>query len=699
MSLPNEPLRRQRRVNSALWAAWADALGFITELAGEAMVSRRLAGRELDRPLHWVRRIGGRFGVEVELPAGTYSDDTQLRLSVGRCIRHTGFDAEAFAKVELPVWPTYALGGGRASKAAALNIASASVPWFANFFDGWHRAGGNGVAMRIQPHVWASRNPVSLDFTGDLIADAVITHGHPRALVGAVFHSSALAITLETGHVPIPSEWSSLLKLTSGAVSAIHERVEIEDFWLKGWAEATGQEWHGAWQSTVHEIELLLETASRFVEESANRPPTHDSYRTLARQLGGYARDTRGSGTVTSVLALALAAVENNDAAELLKLSALAVDTDTDTVATMAGALLGATLDEAPPSEILDQAYITAEAERLAALSMGVQERSSFSYPDLLRWSPPKSQSDAVGLVDGQPAIAGLGRFVRPLEQVGNKQSSAWSWGTTSFGQTLLVKHRMELPVLKESQIPSPVRAANVEPPDELARPSLKPRTDAVQVGANIASTRMDVSHVREGREVYFESRSTGHAGFGFGGARGRELDLDGVLQWIADRDFDDAAIGYSVRRICETGSLAQMASFTAALREQLRQSRLQARTRADAGSWSEDRLQVALALWGKVEAALRELVLTNSTRPTERKIMADWPVERLLDEARHSEILPSILLRDLRSLYRDRSRSLHSQGPLPVSYERRSKQVFDQLTTLTRQRRIEPDADAPPLF
>src|SRR5690348_8353752 len=98
MATTTEPIENSARsaaapesspvVRSALWAAWGDALGFPTELtrSGQSLQGR-LGADEVSIPTAWKRRVGGRFGVETELPAGTYSDDTQLRLSVARSIR------------------------------------------------------------------------------------------------------------------------------------------------------------------------------------------------------------------------------------------------------------------------------------------------------------------------------------------------------------------------------------------------------------------------------------------------------------------------------------------------------------------------------------------------------------------------------------------------------------------------------------
>jgi ADP-ribosylglycohydrolase len=117
---PNANSRWSKRaVNPALWAAYGDALGFITELATPSLLFARTGERFVERTIEWRRRIGGKFGVMLKLPSGCYSDDTQLRLAVSRSIGPDGyFDVASFASIELPVWYFYALGAGNASQAA-----------------------------------------------------------------------------------------------------------------------------------------------------------------------------------------------------------------------------------------------------------------------------------------------------------------------------------------------------------------------------------------------------------------------------------------------------------------------------------------------------------------------------------------------------------------------------------------------------
>jgi ADP-ribosylglycohydrolase len=174
---------------SALWAAYGDALGFMSELTDQSGLLHRTGQDSVRTTVSWKRKIGGRFGPFVDMPAGAYSDDTQLRLAVARSIRGDGkFDVETFANIELPVWLSYALGAGRGTRAAASSLIRDNVNWVTNFYEsdeqGYVSSGGNGAAMRIQPHVWSASNRRRPEtYLQDVIRDTIVTHGHPRAIL------------------------------------------------------------------------------------------------------------------------------------------------------------------------------------------------------------------------------------------------------------------------------------------------------------------------------------------------------------------------------------------------------------------------------------------------------------------------------------------------------------------------------------
>jgi len=62
--------RAARTRGSMLWAAYGDALGFISELVDRRGLERRTQGAPLDHLMDWERRVGGRSGVRALLPAG-----------------------------------------------------------------------------------------------------------------------------------------------------------------------------------------------------------------------------------------------------------------------------------------------------------------------------------------------------------------------------------------------------------------------------------------------------------------------------------------------------------------------------------------------------------------------------------------------------------------------------------------------------
>lgn len=440
-----------RVVASCLWAAWADALGWISELTDEAGLSRRLSGRPFT-PVAWRRRVGGRGGVSVDLPAGTWSDDTQLRMAVARCIGPHGFDVEVFAKVELTVWPAYALGGGFASKAAAAAMARPGARWstVGHGQPAYSSAGGNGAAMRVQPHAWVGRqqrNDTALLM--DVMRDTVTTHGHPRALVGAAMQALALSDLVHGDSLfgrNRAQAWKDLLSRLQALSDLPSSDMELETVWLSQWHNDKDQLWREAIADTLQEVSEDLHSIEAIIEESDD---FHTAYQRCVGVLDLKAEKVRGSGTRTSLAALAvfvLARRHDLPASVALTEVASVLHTDTDTIGTMAGALLGAVAPSPPPDRVLDQEYLVFEARRLAEFDAA---GPTLRHPDLLSWQAPKTQGDAL-LADALSAnglyVTGLGparALSEPIPAPGG--GFAWQWVELKFGQTLLIKRRTRL--------------------------------------------------------------------------------------------------------------------------------------------------------------------------------------------------------------------------------------------------------------
>ena len=60
--------RAERTRGSMLWAAYGDALGFVSELVDRHGLERRTQGAPLNHLMAWERRVGGRLGIDTVLP-------------------------------------------------------------------------------------------------------------------------------------------------------------------------------------------------------------------------------------------------------------------------------------------------------------------------------------------------------------------------------------------------------------------------------------------------------------------------------------------------------------------------------------------------------------------------------------------------------------------------------------------------------
>jgi ADP-ribosylglycohydrolase len=514
-------------VRSALWAAWGDALGFPTELtrSGQSLQGR-LGADEVTVPIAWKRRIGGRFGVETDLPAGAYSDDTQLRLSVSRSIRGRGrFDVEAFSKIELPVSISYGLGVGRGTKQAATALSHRSIRWFSNFFDNagqiYTNGGGNGAAMRIQPHVWVAADHRAERYLPGLLRDAVSTHGHPRGILGAAWHALVLGATIRDGAIPSPSSWGELTKSLGRIATRMDADESMRTRWLPTWEQTTGKSFSQECDRVTDECLDLVAAASRIRRGGT----LYERYAELAGSIGGLNPQTRGSGTISAMLALWVAWAADGDALAALRSVANLRGSDTDTVATLAGALLGAVVDRDPPGDLQDRELIVSEARRLDAIRDGLAT-TDFAHPDPLGWTPPRTQSDSLGMGDdGELMVLGLGRCEAISEELvgSGKSPGRWQWVRTDFGQTLFIKRRGRLPAVPDGALPrvrKPFKPMPVPPPKvddlrstELRREAGQPPSPAEFENQNVEDSDLpgDVEDaLRVAAEAAFDERLVG---------------------------------------------------------------------------------------------------------------------------------------------------------------------------------------------
>ena len=530
---------------SALWSAYGDALGWISELTDVKGLRRRTAGVPLDRPITWRRRIGGPTGVTVKLPQGCYSDDSQLRLATGRSIRSDGFDVEAFSKIELPVWLSYALGGGKATSAAATNLARPRVQWFANTFRGWTDSGGNGAAMRIQPHVWAARAPSDpTTFLPDVIRNAICTHSHPNGLMGAVLHALALARAMVTGHPPSPEDLIAATEIAADFFHMVQGDVEVEQYWRTTLEHESGG-FEDTWRRAVSDCQKAILVAA----DTSNYSGA-DRYAVIVDRLMLRDPVRRGNGMLTAVAAMGLIWSEPR-AESALNVAANAIGTDTDTIATMAGAILGVNAESEPPVEVLDADLFRSEADRLAEIAIG-RKPEEHRYPDLLRWSAPKTRADALVRLDRDGFyVRGLGRAELQGEPIQSQKASfMWQWLKLEAGQTLLIKRRRDLTSISDrvSARPAATRPVDRLPPTgrDLSQHGLGESS-----GGDVRSrdTRLSQTASKDQSRRLIS-----------------QPDLEAMISYLESHKYDDRIIGQVIRRVVNRCTVGQIRTFLSAL-------------------------------------------------------------------------------------------------------------------------------------
>ena len=392
--------------------------------------------------------------------------------------------------------------------------------------------------MRIQPHVWAAPQS-SDDMVLNVMRDALVTHGHPHGFCGAVFHALCVAHAIYEGKVPTPDEWRFFIESFKDIERLIAFDPQLAAFWTPAWENECrvpiGTAIACMRDDALRDLDMVLGILAR-------RPP--DAYHQLLDALGCLTQQFRGAGFKTALAAAALVLLNREDDSPepALVLAANELESDTDTIGTMAGALFGCIASREPNWIIQDRDYIGQEATRLAAISLG-RPQDSFNYPDLGNWDPPASQTASVGLCEGQLAIAGLGR----LESVGEPYragDAAWQWLSLPFGQNILAKRRTDLKgEMALSQLPGPRQEAR---PLLERKPGGQPGQSGLPLDPGPPANPLKQTRQTERRDI--------------------PTNRDGIDAWttaVIQSDFDDLTLGRILNKCIEySGTIEAAVAF-----------------------------------------------------------------------------------------------------------------------------------------
>lgn len=378
----NENDQHGRALGALLAGAVGDALGWPQE-QNAGNVARKQGGMpspQLEFQA-WTRYSGGRFYPHHEsIGPGEYSDDTQLVLSTARSLLHGEDWQQWLTSVELPLLFLYERGAGRALKRASGSWLRNRPPWMATKRDeakSYFNAGGNGAAMRVAPHCLKTGEESIQDTLNAVVRNAICTHGHPRALVGASLQAYAVQSLLrrrETlAYGELVDEALSNVDVW-GAPELIHQ---LPDDWAQQFESRLGRPAQDLWAKTVGEMVDLLKIVTKGLAAGS----LGSDEATLA-ELGCFDTAVNGAGTVSAAASLFLASRSAPNPAAGLLSAAFLRDADTDTVASMTGSLLGALrgvewLGDLGKS-IQDADYFTALVDAI----LGSASRSSTQSPD-----------------------------------------------------------------------------------------------------------------------------------------------------------------------------------------------------------------------------------------------------------------------------------------------------------------------------
>jgi len=286
----------------------------------------------------WTRRGGSRFNAYVEeLLPGEYSDDSQLMLATARSLLKGNLWSRYLVAQELPLWLLYERGAGRTISQAAESWEKGIVPWKENskILELYFKSGANGAVMRVLPHALLP------DLTEDEILDqvmlnSVLTHGHPRAILSALVYILAARYLVTKSSRLDYGELITYLLDSKNIWSSIRPWQNTYDDWIRSANIFYKSKYEELWKSTVEEIIHGLKICKETLDEGALA-----STGNFLKDIGALDYSTNGSGVVALLASVyVFSHYTNNQHTGMLEV-AFAKGADTDTLASLTGALFG----------------------------------------------------------------------------------------------------------------------------------------------------------------------------------------------------------------------------------------------------------------------------------------------------------------------------------------------------------------------
>ena len=325
------PTQIEKCKGAMVATAIGDALGWPNEPRSKNRVKKP---KVMDNFVEWIRSSNKPRWHDEKILPGEYSDDTQLTLAVARSIIAGDWET-FFAEKELPFWLNYERGGGGALLKAAKSYEKGIPLWRSQYTRDYYNAGGNGAVMRILPHVIASaKTPNMAKLIMDVIKDTLITHGHPRAFLGATCYAYALEYLLKKENILEYGE------LVTAVIEGANVWGAIPDSGIfKEWFNVAQQNFEYDFLIEWDNVRTRMVKQLKFIETSLKKGLILDDTKVLA-ELECFDK-SKGAGDVAILAALYLTSRYANNPSLGIKISAFSFGADTDTIAFITGGLLG----------------------------------------------------------------------------------------------------------------------------------------------------------------------------------------------------------------------------------------------------------------------------------------------------------------------------------------------------------------------
>ena len=330
----------EKCLGALLGAAIGDAYGWPYEQNSK---NTNIKERNTIDFIEWSHKSGGRFWAHEEyiLP-GEYSDDTQLIIATLRSLLEGKQWSQHFIAYELPAWLSYARGAGRATKKAAELWAKGKTPWEVKknpieVVYEYFMAGGNGAAMRVLPHTFIP-DLDNEEFMEQVFINSMYTHGHPRAIIGAMLYAAAVKYILQCEMTLSYGELVKELLRKQNEWCNIPRNDKIETWKIRRQvAEENNIPYYSLWEEIAYETLDLL----HLIERSLYLGSLDLTNETL-KTLGCFDKKVNGAGNRTAVICIYLFSKYADSPVECIRKAGGLKKADTDTIASMVGGLIGA---------------------------------------------------------------------------------------------------------------------------------------------------------------------------------------------------------------------------------------------------------------------------------------------------------------------------------------------------------------------